>query len=79
MRIFGLAMITAGILFASLAAQESPEQANEPPAVEELSPEELDAEMERIEEALGETEELKEFVPSKPLAADLPVALPSDI
>ena len=39
----------------------------------------VEAELERIEAALGETDQLKEFVPSKPLAADLPIALPSDI
>ena len=58
------------------AAQES---AEDQPAVEQLSQEELDAEMERMEQALGDTEEPKEFIPTKPLAADLPVALPSDI
>jgi len=59
------------------------EESAEPPAgaavIEELSQEEMDAEMARIEEALGETGELKEFIPSKPLAADLPISLPSDI
>ena len=61
------------------SAKQSVEQSAEPAVIEELSQEELDAEMERIEQALSDTEELKEFVPSKPLAADLPVSLPSDI
>ena len=54
------------------------------PGVEQLSQEELDAEMRRMEEALnetglGESDEVVEFIPTKPLSADLPVALPSDI
>ncbi len=54
------------------------------PGVEQLSQEELDAEMQRMEEALdetglGESDEVVEFIPTKPLAADLPIALPSDI
>jgi len=60
-------------------AQESAEPPPEAAVIEELSQAELDAEMARIEQALGDTEELKEFIPSKPLAADLPVSLPSDI
>ena len=58
---------------------ESAELPAGPTTVEELSQEELDAEMERIEQALGDTDEVKEFIPTKPLAADLPFALPSDI
>jgi len=50
-----------------------------PTEIEQLSEDEMDAELQRIEEALGETEELKEFIPSKPIAADLPISLPSDI
>lgn len=54
------------------------------PDVEQLSQEELDAEMRRMEEALnesglGESDEIVEFIPTKPLSADLPIALPSDI
>ena len=54
------------------------------PEVEQLSQEELDGEMRRMEEALnetglGESDEVVEFIPTKPLSADLPVALPSDI
>jgi hypothetical protein len=54
------------------------------PEVEQLSQEELDAEMQRMEEALnesglGESDEIREFIPTKPLSADLPIALPSDI
>ena len=50
-----------------------------PTEIEQLSQEEMDAELQRIEEALDETEELKEFIPSKPIAADLPISWPSDI
>ena len=57
---------------------------DEQPDIEQLSQEELDAEMQRMEEALdesglGESDEVVEFIPTKPLAADLPIALPSDI
>jgi hypothetical protein len=44
-----------------------------------MTQEEIDAEMERINQVLDESEDLKEYVPTKPLAADLPIELPSDI
>lgn len=47
--------------------------------INDLSQAEIDAELERVEQALGVEEEVTEFTPSKPLPADLPVALPSDI
>lgn len=48
--------------------------------VPELSDAELEAELRRLEEVVGESEEeLKEFRPQRPLPADLPVPLPSDI
>ena len=47
--------------------------------VEDLTQEELEAELKRVEEALGDDEVLKEFVPTKPLAADIPIEFPSDI
>jgi hypothetical protein len=78
-------LLIAVIASLSLAAQESGQEAGpdeapaDGPKIQELTQEELDAEMERVEQALGKTGELKEFVPTKPLAADLPVALPSDI
>jgi len=75
----GLAAISLAQESPEQSAKQSAEQSPEPAVIEELSQEELDAEMERIEQALSDTEELKEFVPSKPLAADLPVSLPSDI
>jgi hypothetical protein len=53
--------------------------AAEPTELEDLSQQELDAELKRVEQALGEDEELKEFTPSKPLAADIPIEYPSDI
>ncbi len=68
-------LVICGMGFAWAAQESAEDQA----AVEQLSQEELDAEMERMEQALGDTEEPKEFIPTKPLAADLPVALPSDI
>ena len=53
--------------------------APQPTVLEDLSQQELDAELKRVEQALGEDEELKEFKPSKPLAADIPIEYPSDI
>ena len=79
MKFVKIFLIVIGGLSLAWAAQEATEDPSETPVVEELSQAELDAEMERMERALDESEELKEFIPSKPLAADLPVALPSDI
>lgn len=64
------------------AAQEQPDTGtSEPEAIPELSSEEVAEELARIEAAVAaaEGEELKVFTPSKPLAADLAIALPSDI
>jgi hypothetical protein len=45
------------------------------------SEEEMERELERIEAAIDgeEAEDAKEFEPSKPLVADVPIDLPSDI
>ena len=45
------------------------------------SAEEMQRELERIEAAIDgeDTEDAKEFEPSKPLVADVPIDLPSDI
>ncbi len=45
----------------------------------EVTAEDIEADLARIEEALNEDEELEEFVPSEPLSADLGVEMPSDI
>ena len=53
-----------------------------PPAVPEMSREEMDAELRRAQaEIAGQPApgEIGEFRPSKPLPADLPIAMPSDI
>ena len=61
-------------------AAEAP--AASPPAVPEMSREEMDAELKRAQAEIvgkpapGDTEE---FRPTKPLPADLPISLPSDI
>jgi len=61
-------------------ADSTSSDAIDTPEIEELTEEELDAELARIEDAAGlDDEELEEFVPSKPLAADIPISLPSDI
>lgn len=63
------------------AATEDPDSTPAPNPVPEISAEEMESELARIEAAVSgaETEDLEEFTPSKPLAADLAIALPSDI
>lgn len=65
-----------------------PEQADAPGdpqsspiELEDVSTEEIEAELARIEAAVdgAEEEEQVEFTPSKPLVADFAIALPSDI
>jgi hypothetical protein len=88
-RIILLFVVGLGIAWAQGNQSEGNQSEGQQPVdeqsdVEQLSQEELDAEMQRMEEALdesglGESDEVVEFIPTKPLAADLPVALPSDI
>lgn len=57
-------------------------QPAEASAVPELSREEMEAELRRAQEELGaraKDDELREFRPTRPLPADLAIALPSDI
>ncbi len=91
----GILLLAVGlsIAWAADGPAQAPAQDNQPggqqpgdeqPGIEQLSQEQLDAEMRRVEEALdesglGESDEVVEFIPTKPLAADLPIALPSDI
>jgi hypothetical protein len=82
MKFFKIILLLAAGLGIAWAEGEQP--GVERPVVEELTQEELDAEMQRMEEALnesglGESDEIREFIPTKPLSADLPIALPSDI
>jgi hypothetical protein len=87
MKLFKIILLLTAGLGTAWGQGDQPEveqPAVEPPGVEQLSQEELDAEMRRMEEALnetglGESDEVVEFIPTKPLSADLPVALPSDI
>jgi hypothetical protein len=61
----------------------APVQAAPTPTVPEMSREEMDAELKRAQAEISGSPardgELREFRPSKPLPADLPIALPSDI
>jgi hypothetical protein len=75
MKAFILILILASGVTAVLSADDETDGA----AVSTMTEEEVEAELQRIEEALNDTDELKEFKPSKPLAADLPIALPSDL
>jgi hypothetical protein len=54
-----------------------------PPAVPEMSREEMEAELKRAQREISggpaRDEELREFRPTRPLPADLAIALPSDI
>jgi len=82
MKLFKIILLLTAGLGTAWGQGDQPEV--DQPEVEQLSQEELDAEMRRMEEALnetglGESDEVKEFIPTKPLSADLPVALPSDI
>lgn len=68
-------------VFTVLAAEESPvpptgaaDEAGAPP-----SDAEVEAELRRAEEALGGKSKASEELPVKPLRADLPISLPSDI
>jgi hypothetical protein len=77
--IITLFLVLAGVVW---AADEAPDSAADDDTAADstgLSQQEIDAEMERINRALDETENPEEYVPSKPLAADLPVDLPSDL
>lgn len=60
-------------------AQDTVEDQAEPDATSVMTEEEVEAELQRIEESVNEGVELEEFKPSKPLPADAPIALPSDI
>ena len=87
MKLFKIILLLTAGLGTAWGQGDQPEieqPAVDQPGVEQLSQEELDAEMRRMEEALnetglGESDEVVEFIPTKPLSADLPVALPSDI
>lgn len=61
--------------------EDDPAAVPAPNPVPEISAEEMEAELARIEAAVAGADEddLEEFTPSKPLAADLAIALPSDI
>jgi hypothetical protein len=79
MRYLRIAIVLAAGIGIAWAADEAADEPEETEFSEAMTEEEVEVELQRIEEALGETDELKEFVPSKPLAADLPIDLPSDI
>ena len=76
--IIAMLLLTAGAA-SSAIAQDELEPADDSATSTAMSEDEVEAELQRIEEALSDGDELKEFVPSKPLAADLPIALPSDL
>ena len=64
------------------AGPAATEQPAARPVVPEMSREEMEAELRHAQAELGEkksTDDLREFRPTKPLPADLAVALPSDI
>jgi len=73
----------AGFALATAAQQDKVAESSEPTeepttVIDELSQAEIDAELARAEGMLDETGEVKEFTDTKPLPADLPLALPSD-
>ena len=79
MKYLKIAIVLAAGIGIAWAADEASDEPAETEILEAMTEAEVEMELQRIEEALGETDELKEFVPSKPLAADLPIDLPSDI
>lgn len=76
------ALVQAAEQGATEARQGGGGAAPSPPAVPELSRDEMDAELKRAQAEIsgaGRDAELREFRPTKPLPADLAIALPSDI
>lgn len=76
--------VPAYLMQAPAAAPAAPAAGNAPAPAKppELSREEMEAELRRAQAELAgkpSADELQEFRPSKPLAADLAIALPSDI
>ena len=70
---------TATVVLAQVEEPAASGDASAESDIEELSEAELEAEIARIEAAAGADDEVEEFVPTKPLAADIPISLPSDI
>lgn len=80
MKVWVLAIIfLAGGISTLWAADDTVAEQTDATDTSAMTEEEVEAELRRIEETLSDTDELKEFVPSKPLAADMPIALPSDL
>ena len=68
------------------ATGAAPAPAATTPPIKQLSKEELEEELKKAQAAMSEAgskdvspDEIREFRPTKPLPADLPVSLPSDI
>ena len=80
MGLAGFAIATAAQQDKVAESIEPTEEPTEEPTtvIDELSQAEIDAELARAEGMLDETGEVKEFTDTKPLPADLPLALPSD-
>jgi hypothetical protein len=71
---------SAGVVAVALAADTAVEKTSaSDPVLEAPGQEEVDAQLERIDKALSNTEDLKDFVPSEPLSADVAIEFPSDI
>lgn len=79
MRDIALLFILSGFLGIAWAADDPVAESTDEAASSTMTEDELEAELKRIEETVNDEDEVKEFVPSKPLAADLPIALPSDL
>ena len=60
----------------AVAQSEPTEQKSE---IEELSPEEIEAELKRAQELLDDPDAPTEFIQAKPLPADIAIDMPSDI
>lgn len=61
----------------NVVAQAEPEEQKS--QIEELTPEEIEAELKRAQELLEDPDAPTEFIQAKPLPADIAIDMPSDI
>ena len=72
----GVALWLEQSMTKAVAQSEPTEQQTE---IEELTPEEIEAELKRAQELLDDPDAPTEFIQAKPLPADIAIDMPSDI
>ena len=72
----GVALWLEHSMTKAVAQSEPTEQETE---IEELTPEEIEAELKRAQELLEDPDAPTEFIQAKPLPADIAIDMPSDI